>query len=110
MGLPVVSILVMFTLVGIPLGVIALLSLALLYAMGYVAAALALGRTMVKEPTSRYLAFLAGLIILRVVGLIPVIGGLVTFVAAAYGVGALAIAGRRAAQRPTPIGASTATL
>ena len=107
-GLPVVSVLVMFTVVGIPLGVIALLSLALLYAMGYVAAALALGRMMVKEPTSRYLAFLAGLVVLRIVGLIPVIGGLVTFVASAYGVGALAIAGRRAARRPTPIGAGTA--
>ncbi|HWC11636.1 MAG TPA: polymer-forming cytoskeletal protein [Acidimicrobiales bacterium] len=108
-GLPVLSILVMFTVVGIPLGVIALLSLALLYAMGYVVAALALGRTMVKEPTSRYLAFLAGLVILRVVGLIPVIGGLVTFLASAYGVGALAIAGRRAGRRPTPIGAGTAS-
>jgi hypothetical protein len=106
-GLPVVSVLVMLTVVGIPLGVISLLSLALLYAMGYVVAALALGRMMVKEPRSRYLAFLAGLVVLRIVGLIPVIGGLVTFLASAYGVGALAIAGRRAARRPTPIGAGT---
>ena len=106
-GLPVASVLVMVTVVGIPLGVVGLLSLALLYATGYVVAALALGRRMVKEPTRRYLAFLAGLFILRVVGLIPVIGGLVTFVAAAYGLGALAIAGRRAARRSVPIGAAT---
>jgi hypothetical protein len=33
-GLPVVSVLVMVTVVGIPLGVVGLLSLALLYAMG----------------------------------------------------------------------------
>ena len=104
-GLPVASILVMVTVVGIPLGVLGLLSLALLYAIGYVVAALALGRMMVKEPTRRYLAFLAGLVILRVVGLIPVIGGLVTFVAAAYGLGALAIAAWRAARRSAPIGA-----
>lgn len=108
-ALPVVSILVMLTVVGIPLGVIGLLSLALLYAMGYVVAALALGRMIVKEPTSRFLAFLAGLVILRVVGLIPVIGGLVTFVVSAYGVGALAIAARRAARRSTPVGAGTPT-
>jgi cytoskeletal protein CcmA (bactofilin family) len=108
-ALPVVSILVMLTVVGIPLGVIGLLSLALLYAMGYVVAALALGRMIVKEPTSRFVAFLAGLVILRVVGLIPVIGGLVTFVASAYGVGALAIAARRAARRSTPVGAGTPT-
>ena len=101
-GLPVVSILVMFTVVGIPLGVVGLLSLALLYAVGYIVAALALGRTMVKEPRSRYLAFLAGLVILRALGLIPVLGGLITFLASAYGLGALAIAGLRAARRPAP--------
>ncbi len=37
-------------------------------------------------------------VVLRVVGLVPVLGGLVTFLAAAYGVGAVAIAGRRAAR------------
>ncbi len=108
-GLPVVSILVMLTIVGIPLGLVALLSLALLYAMGYVVAALALGRTMVKEPRSRYLAFLAGLVILRVVGLIPAVGGLVTFVASAFGLGALAIAGRRAGRRSTPLAVEAGT-
>ncbi len=99
-GLPVASVAVLFTLVGIPLGLLGLLSLALLYAIGYVVAGLALGRAIVKEPRSRYLALLAGLGILRIVGLIPAVGGLVTFVASAYGVGALAIAGWRAARRP----------
>ncbi len=100
-GLPVVSIAVLFTLVGIPLGLLGLLSLALLYAIGYVVAGLALGRMMVKEPRSRYLAFLAGFAVLRVVGLIPGVGGLVTFLAAAYGIGALVIAGWHAARRQT---------
>ena len=107
-GVPVVSVLVMFSLVGIPLGVLGLLSAPLLYAIGYVTAALALGRTMVKEPRSRYVAFLVGVVILRVVGLIPVVGGLVTFLASAYGVGALAIAGWRAARRATPTAADAA--
>jgi cytoskeletal protein CcmA (bactofilin family) len=107
-GLPVVSVLVMLTVVGIPLGLVALLSLALVYAMGYVVAAVALGRTMVREPRGLYLAFLAGLVILRLVGLIPFLGGLVTFVAAAFGVGALAVAGRRAARRPPPSAAPAA--
>ena len=108
-GLPVVSVLVMFSVVGIPLGLLGLLSLAVVYATGYVTAALALGRTMIKEPRSRYLAFLVGLVILRVVGLVPVLGGLVTFLASAYGVGALAIAGWRAARRPTPAAADAPT-
>lgn len=103
-GLPVVSILVMFTLVGIPLGLLGLLSLGLLFAVGIVVASLAVGRLLVKEPTSRYLAFLVGLLILRVGGLIPFIGGMVTFVAAAYGIGAVAIAAWRAARRePVPV-------
>lgn len=104
-GLPVVSILVMLTLVGIPLGLLGLLSLGLLFAVGIVVASLAVGRLLVKEPTSRYLAFLVGLLILRVGGLIPFIGGMVTFVAAAYGIGAVAIAAWRAARRePVPVG------
>ena len=108
-GLPVVSVAVLLTLVGIPLGLLGLLSLALLYSLGYVVASLALGRAMIKEPRSRYLAFVAGLVILRLVGLIPAIGGLVTFLASAYGLGALALAARRAARaRPAPVGPAPA--
>ena len=99
-GLPIASVAVLLTLVGIPLGLLGLLSLAILYSLGYVAAALALGRSIVKEPTSVYLSFLVGLGILRVVGLVPAVGGLVTFLAFAFGLGALAIAGWRAARRP----------
>ena len=98
-GLPVVSVLVMITIVGIPLGLLGLLCLALLYAVGYVVAALAAGRLVVKEPSSRYVAFLLGLVGLRLVGLIPFGGGLVTFLASAYGLGAVAVAGWRAARR-----------
>lgn len=102
-GLPIASV-AMLTLVGIPLGLLGLLSLAILYSLGYVVAALALGRSVVKEPTSVYLSFLVGLGVLRVVGLVPVVGGLVTFLAFAFGLGAVAIAGSRAARRPpTPV-------
>ncbi len=55
------------------------------------------------------MAFLVGLVILRVVGLIPALGELVTFMASAYGLGALAIAGWRAARRPTPMAAAAGT-
>ena len=108
-ALPVVSILLMVSVVGIPLGMLGLLSLALLYAMGYVVASLALGRRLVKEPSSPYVAFLVGLVILRILGLIPFVGGLVTFLASAFGLGALAVAARRAGRRSTPIAADTVT-
>ena len=107
-GLPVASALVLFTVVAFPLGVLGLLSLAPLYAVGYVVAALTLGRVLVKEPRSPYLAFPAGLVVLRVVGLVPVLGGLVTFLAGAYGLGALAVAAWRAARHPAPLPAVAA--
>ena len=57
-GLPIVSVIVMVTLVGIPLGLIGLLSLALLCSVGYVIAALLLGRRLLAEPRNMILAFL----------------------------------------------------
>ena len=105
-GLPVLSVALLLTLLGIPLGLLGLLSLILLCTVGYVVAALALGRAVVKEPTSVYLAFLVGFAILRLVNVVPVVGGLVSFLATAFGLGALAIAGWRAARR-TPAAPAT---
>lgn len=101
-GLPIVFGLLLITLIGLPLGLVGLLSLALLYALGYVVAALLLGRRIVSEPRSVYLAFFVGLVILRIVGILPVLGGLVSAAATVYGVGALTIAAWRAARTPTP--------
>lgn len=95
--LPIVAVILLVTIVGIPLGLFVLLGLALIYTVGYVAGAHALGRRLVKPPTSRFLAFLAGLGILRLVGLIPVAGGLAWFVTVIFGLGALAVAARRPA-------------
>ena len=106
-GLPIACAIVMVTLVGIPLGLIGLLSLALLYSLGFVIASLTLGRRLLAEPRSVYLAFFVGLIILRVVGLIPVLGGLVTLAAIVYGVGALTITVWRGGSRAADVRATT---
>jgi hypothetical protein len=100
-GLPIVCVVAMVTLVGIPLGLVGLLSLALLYSLGYVVAALLLGRRLLPEPRNVYLAFFVGLLILRVAGVVPVLGGLVTAAATIYGVGALSMAAWRAARAPS---------
>lgn len=104
-GLPIVSFLLLFTLVGIPLGLIGLLSLALLYGLGYALAALVLGRALIKEPRGAVLAFCGGLLILRVIDLIPVLGNLVTFAATVFGLGALTVAAWRAARGSPAAGA-----
>jgi cytoskeletal protein CcmA (bactofilin family) len=92
---PIVAVILLVTIVGIPLGLFVLLALALLYTVGYVAGAHALGRLLVKMPRSRFLAFLAGLGILRLLALVPFLGGLVWLVASIFGLGALVVAARR---------------
>jgi hypothetical protein len=99
-GVPVAAGIAIATLVGIPFGVGVLLGLALLFWMGYVAAALALGRVAVKPPASRLLAFLAGWLVLRALAIVPGIGGLAWFLATVFGLGLLAVAARHAGRDP----------
>jgi hypothetical protein len=108
--LPIVAALLIVVVVAIPLGLFLLLALGLLYTIGYVAGAHVLGRRLVGWPKSRFLAFLAGWGILRLLGLIPVAGGLVWLVAAIFGLGVLWVAMRRStstAAPPTPETPST---
>jgi cytoskeletal protein CcmA (bactofilin family) len=100
-GLPILAVIALVTVVGIPLGLGLLAALALIYALGYSAAAWILGRSIVRSPTAWVVAFLVGWAILRVVALVPILGGLVWFVAVVFGLGALLVAiwrGRSAAQ------------
>jgi hypothetical protein len=104
-GLPILAFIALVTLVGIPFGVGLLLSLIPLYAIGYTTSAWLLGRRLVKPPRGRVLAFLAGLVILRVLAVIPILGGIVWFVATVLGLGALVVATWRArsgARTPRP--------
>jgi hypothetical protein len=105
-GLPIVAILAFLTLVGIPFGFGLSLALFLIYAVGYATAAWLLGRRLVRAPTSRFVAFLAGLGILRAVALVPILSGIVGFIAAVVGLGAIAVAIWRARQPVTTVPAA----
>jgi hypothetical protein len=102
---PIVAVVVLVTVVGIPLGIGMLSALTVLTPLGYVAASLLLGRTMVKGTSTgaRIGAFFAGFGILRAAALIPGIGFIVWFFACLYGVGALTIAAWRAGRAPAPV-------
>ena len=91
-GLPLLAIIALVTVVGIPFGLGLLAALLLIYALGYSATAWILGRSLVREPTAWAVAFLVGWAILRVVALVPVLGGLAWFAAVVFGLGALAVA------------------
>jgi len=95
-GFPVVAVLSLATLVGIPLGLGILLGLMPIYAVGYVVSAWLLGRRILGPPTSRYPAFLVGWVILRALALVPFLAGLLWFLGAVFGLGVLAVSARRA--------------
>ncbi len=106
-GVPVVGVLLSVSLVGLPLGLATVFALALMYGLGYVSGCYFLGRLILKEPRNRFLAFLVGWGILRVVGIVPVLGGLALAAATVYGLGCLTVAvfrarrGRASDERPT---------
>ena len=95
---PILAVLVLVTIVGIPLGLGMFSALNVLAPLGYVASSLILGRCMVKSTSTggRIGAFFAGFGILRAVALIPGIGAIVWFLVCIYGLGALAQAAWRA--------------
>ena len=102
---PIVGVVVLATVVGIPFGIGMLSALTILSPLGYVTASLSLGRRMVKGTSTgaRIGAFFAGFGILRAAALIPGIGFIVWFFACLYGVGALTIAAWRAGHAPAPV-------
>jgi hypothetical protein len=88
--IPAIAILACVTAIGLPLGVVLLLLVVPLYAISYCAAALVLGRVILKQ--ARILAFVVGLVILQLLTLIPIAGGIVGFLATVFGLGAVLLA------------------
>ena len=101
-ALPVAAAIAAATLVGLPLAFVLLLALLPLGALAYVASAYALGRRLVKEPKGRIWAFLAGLAVLRVLALVPILGFVVGLAAAIFGLGLIGAAIGAARERPDP--------
>jgi cytoskeletal protein CcmA (bactofilin family) len=95
---PIIAVLVLVTIVGIPFGLGMLSALNVLAPLGYVASSLIFGRVMVKGTSmgARIGAFFAGFGILRAVALLPGIGVIAWFLVCIYGLGALAQAAWRA--------------
>ena len=101
-ALPIAAAIAAITLVGLPLAFIVLLALLPLAALAYVASAYALGRRLVREPKGRIWAFLAGLAVLRVLALVPILGFIVGLAAAIFGLGLIGAAIGAARERPDP--------
>jgi hypothetical protein len=100
--LPIVAVLLFVLVVTIPLGVFLLLALGFLYTVGYTVAAIALGRRFLPPPRSRAVAFFAGWGVLRLLALIPVVGGLTWLAATIVGLGVLWVVARSRPREAEP--------
>jgi hypothetical protein len=106
-GLPIVAVIALVTLVGIPLGIGLLLALIPLWAVGYVAGTFVLGRLILRD-AGRFVAFLLGLLIVQVLALIPFVNALVAIVVVAIGLGTLIVAAWRANRPEAPVATAPA--
>lgn len=94
--LPVGSVAVAATIIGIPLGLALLLGLGLVFSCGYVWSVWSLGRLVVSEPRSRWGAFFAGWALAAAVGFVPYLDLAAWSLASVFGVGAMTVAVWRA--------------
>jgi cytoskeletal protein CcmA (bactofilin family) len=100
---PLLAILALVTLVGIPFGIALLFAAIPVLLVAYVTGAWIVGRRVLSNRSaSPWAALLAGWGILRVLALIPVLGGLVGLAATVVGLGALAVALWRSRRSGTP--------
>jgi hypothetical protein len=115
-AIPIVAVLAMVTLVGIPFGIgVLVFLLPATWFLGYLVAGTAVGALIVKAKTAGgaehpYLPVLVGLLVFQVIALVPFIGGTIAFFAGLVGAGALVYrawlgfrgtTARRAATTPT---------
>jgi cytoskeletal protein CcmA (bactofilin family) len=102
-GVPLLAILALVTLVGIPFGVALLLAAVPVLLVAYATSAWLLGHRALRGRSGSAWAGLAvGWAVLRVLALIPVVGGLVGLAATVLGLGALAVALWRARRTTAP--------
>lgn len=100
---PILAVILMLTLVGIPLGLYVLAVVGVVSVLGYTTAAWVLGHQLLGGRRGHAAALLAGLAVLRLVALVPILAGLVWAVAAVIGTGALAVAAWRRARAVEPL-------
>lgn len=104
-GVPVITVFLMATVIGIPLGLgVLVFLLPALWFAGYLVAGATLGRIVFRgrETANPYLAVTVGLVIFQVIAIIPFAGGTVAFFAGLVGAGALVYRAWAARRGVTP--------
>jgi hypothetical protein len=108
--IPVAAVLLMVTVIGIPIGLLAIVGYAALLLVGYVVTSVVVGGLLLDRIQSeaaknvgwRALAAVGAMLAIAIVGRIPVLGHLVVFAALLVGVGAIVAIGVRPWFSPLP--------
>lgn len=95
-GLPVLAVLLVVSVLGMPLGLTLLLALAFVLFVGSALSAWVVGRLLWTPPRSRWLALLFGWLALSAATAVPRLGVVVWVLAAGFGLGAATVATWRA--------------
>ena len=111
LAVPLAAVAAGATVLGLPIGLAALLSIGLLWLVGIAAATWVLGRAFVREPRPRIAALAAGWGIGTAVGLVPILDLAWWLLGGAFGLGAIAVAvwGARSARPLVPGGTEEAS-
>ena len=94
---PVVAFVAFVTVIGIPVGITLLIVMPLIWGLGYVATGTRLGffladlRHRTPDLAHPYLEAALGVVIFQLIGLIPILGGIVVALAGLFGVGAIVV-------------------
>jgi hypothetical protein len=96
LAIPAVSLALLASILGLPLGLALLLGMGLLWLIGLAIGAYAVGRLLVREPRSRMLAWFAGWGIVAVVGFVPFVNVAAWVLGSIVGLGAGTVAAWRA--------------
>jgi cytoskeletal protein CcmA (bactofilin family) len=104
-GLPILATLAAVTLVGLPFALGLLLAFAFLYSLAYTWGTWIVGRWLLGAPRNRYLAFLLGWAIVRVISLLPYVDVALWTILAIVGMGAMWLTTWRARKRAATVSA-----
>ena len=97
-GVPLTAVALVISVLGLPLGLALVLSFGLWWLVGLTWAAWCAGRGLVRAPSGRVRAFLAGWAIVAAIGVVPVLNAAVWTLAPPLGLGAMLVATWRSRQ------------
>jgi hypothetical protein len=112
--IPIAAVLVMITIIGIPVGLLALLGYVALLIIGYVSASVVLGGLLLDKFKSdaaaqtawRVGAAVLAMLVIATLGRVPIVGGLVALAALVIGVGVIVAATVHRKGTPAPAAAA----